>query len=154
MAVFAVMEAGGTLADTTLDLDSQWYNYTTAPSRLAHFFVNEQGGTGQARRCFNCLTVWGRIIFVRTCKWAMSETLAPYQGLGIIDVGQIGGSQLKLSWTPLSNKNYRIEGTTDFVNWLPIADSITNGADPLKVSRTLNIASGPQAAFLRVAALP
>ena len=115
--------------------------------------MNEDGNGG-ARRVFNALTAIGRVIFIRSVKWALGEPLTPYQGLGIIDIGQVGTSQLRLSWAPISNKNYRIEGTTDFVNWAPIADSITNGVDPLKVTRTLDIAQGPSAVFMRVAALP
>ena len=149
--VFAVMEAGGGLANTG-DATSPWSGYTIAPSRLVHYFVNENG-SGNIRRSFNALSALGRVIFVRTCKWAMGETLAPFQGLGIIDVGQVSPSNIKLSWSKLSDKNYRIDGTTDFVNWVPIVDSITNPAGSI-VSRTLNIASAPQAVYMRVAALP
>jgi hypothetical protein len=149
--VFAVMEAGAQLAENTDDL-SQWSGLTTAPARLVHFFVNE-GGSGNSRRAFNALTVWGRIIFVRTCKWAMGETLQPYQGLGIIDVSQVGLSRIKLAWQGSIDKNYSIDGTTDFVNWQPVVDSIVGGVSGT-VSRTLEISGGPQAAYLRVAAVP
>jgi len=147
------MDIGGVLGDTTQDPDSPWYNYTTSPVRMVHFFVNEQGSSN-ARRCFNALSAWGRLLFVRACKWAMSENLAPHQGLGIIDIGLVSPNVIKLGWTGSIHNNYRIDGTTDFVNWVPIVDSITNNGDMVRVTRSLNIASGPQAAFMRVAALP
>jgi hypothetical protein len=153
--VLAVMERGGELGDTTKDPLSPWYNYTTAPSRLVHMFVNEQGGN-QARRCFNALTVWGRILFVRACQWAMEEDLPPFQGLGIIDVGRVGPATIRLGWTGSKNYNYRIDGTTTLVNpnWIPVVDSITNNGEGVRVARTLNIAAAPQAVFMRVAAYP
>jgi len=151
---FAVMEAGGELADTTSGGDtlSPWYGRTTAPSRLVHFFVNE-GGSGNTRRAFNALTALGRVIFVRTCKWAMGETLQPYQGLSIKEVSQAGPMQIKLAWQGLIDKNFRIDGTTDFVNWQPLVDSIVGGTTNI-VSRTLDISDAPQAVYMRVAALP
>jgi len=97
--------------------------------------------------------VWGRIIFVRTCKWALGETVPAYQGFNIIDVGQVMPGQIKLRWQGSVHNNYRIEGSTDFVNWLPIVDSIPGGIDGI-VSRTLDISRGPAAVFMRVAALP
>ncbi len=152
--VFAVMEAGGELADTTSggDTDGPWYGLTKAPSRVVHFYVNE-GGSGNTRRAFNALTIWGRIIFIRTCKWAMGETLQPYKSFNIIDVGLVSPKQIKLTWQGALDKNYRIDGTTDFANWQPIVDSILGGTNGL-VSRTLDISSAPQAVFMRVAALP
>jgi len=142
-----VLDAGAQLAPDTSDPVSPWTGYTTTPSRLVHFFVNE-GGSGNCRRSFNALTAWGRIIFVRTCKWAMGETLSPYQGFKIIDMGQISPSRIKLTWQDPLKHNYRIDGTVDFKHWLPIVDSITNQ------SRTLDISSGPQTLYMRVAALP
>jgi hypothetical protein len=150
--VFAVMDKGGELADTSGDDLSAYYGLTTAPARLVHFFVNE-GGSGNSRRSFNALTVWGRIIFLRACKWAMGETLEPYQGLGIIDVTQAGAAKIKLAWQGAPDKNYRIDGTTDFVTWVPVVDSIVGGTAGV-VSRTLDIAGGPGAAYLRVQAIP
>ena len=153
--VFAVIERGGGLGNMTQDPLNPWYNYTAAPSRMVHMFVNEQGGS-QARRCFNCLTVWGRILFVRACQWAMEEDLQPYQGLGIIDVGLVSPSTIRLGWTGSIHHNYRIDGTTSLINpnWVPVADSIVNNGDGVRVTRTLNIASAPQATFMRVAVLP
>lgn len=149
--VFAVMDTGGQLGDTSDDA-SPWVGKTTAPSRLVQFFVNE-GGSGNTRRAFNSLTVWGRILFIRTCKWAMGETLEPYSGLGIIDVSQVGVNRIKLAWQGAIDKNYRIDGSTDFVNWQPVVDSVVGGTSGL-VSRTLNIAAGPRAVYMRVASVP
>jgi hypothetical protein len=149
--VFAVIEAGAKLANTADDL-SPWKGMVNAPSRLVHFFVNE-GGSGNTRRAFTALTVWGRTIFLRTCKWAMGETLEPYKGLGIIDVSLVGPARVKLAWQGSIDKNYRIDGSRDFVNWQPVVDSIVGGTSGL-VSRTLDISGGPQAAYLRLASIP
>ena len=138
---FAVADVGGT------DANSQ-----TVLFRRVHLFLNEQG-SGGPRRVFNALTIWGRILFVRACKWAMGETLTPFQGLGVIDVGQVGPSSIKLSWQGSIHSNYRIDGTTDFVNWAPIVDDIPGGTSGT-ITRTLNIAAAPQAVYMRVAALP
>jgi hypothetical protein len=154
-AIFAVMERGGVLADTTQDSLSPWYNYTNAPARMVQFFVNEQG-SHNARRSFNALSVWGRILFVRACQWAMEEDLPPYQGLGIIDIGLVNPTTVRLGWTGSKDYNYRIYGTTSLANpnWVPLVDSIVNQGDGVRVTRTLNIAAAPQAVFMRVAALP
>ncbi len=153
-AIFAVMERGGELGPTTDD-QSPWFGYTKSPARMAQWFVCEQG-SGNARRCFNALSVWGRILFVRACKWAMEEDLPPYQGLGIIDVGLVSPANLRLGWTGSKDYNYRIYGSTSLVNpnWTPVVDSIVNNGEGARVTRTLNIASAPQATFLRVATLP
>jgi formylglycine-generating enzyme required for sulfatase activity len=82
--VFAVIDRGGVLADTTQDPSSPWYRKTTAPARMVHFFVNEQG-SGNSRRCFNALSVWGRLLFLRACQWAMGEPLQAYSGVGIVE---------------------------------------------------------------------
>jgi hypothetical protein len=153
--VFAAMERGGVLGDTTQDAVNPWSNYTVAPSRLVHMFVNENG-SGNSRRSFNALTVWGRILFLRACKWAMEEDLQPYQGLGIIDVGLVSPTTIRLGWTGSIHNNYRIDGTASLINpnWVPVADSIVNNGDGVRVTRTLNMASAPQAVFMRVAVLP
>jgi hypothetical protein len=118
-------------------------------------FVNENG-SGNTRRSFNALTVWGRILFIRACKWAMEENLQPYQGLGIIDVGLISPTTIRLGWTGSIHNNYRIDGTASLINpnWVPVVDSIVNNGDGARVTRTLNMASAPQAVFMRVAVLP
>ncbi len=138
-------------------LQPVWFFFfsTPSPTRIVHFFVCEQG-SHNARRCFNALSVWGRLLFVRCCQWAMWEGPQPYQGLGIIDVGMVSPGNIKLSWTGSSNWNYRIYGATDIVNpnWIPVVDSIVNNGEGNPVTRTLNIASAPQTAFLRVGTLP
>jgi hypothetical protein len=154
-AIFAVMERGGRLADTTQDSLSPWFNYTTAPARLVHFFVNEQG-SHRSRRNFNALSVWGRTLFVRACQWAMEEDLQPYQSLGIIDVSMVGPSTIQLGWTGSKNYNYRIYGASSLAtpNWVPIVDSIVNKGEGARITRKLNIAGATQTAFLRVAPMP
>ena len=152
--IFAVIERGGELGPTTDD-QSPWFGYTAAPARQVQFWVCEQG-SGNARRCFNASSVWGRILFVRACQWAMEENLQPYQGMGIIDVGLVSPSTIRVGWTGSKNYNYRIYGTTSLANpnWAPVVDSIVNNGDGVRVTRTLNIASAPQPTFLRVATLP
>lgn len=155
--VFAVIDAGGGLADTSTDAASPWFNYTTAPARMVHFFVNEDG-SGGIRRAFNALTDIGRVIFVRTCKWAMGETLAPYQPLGLIRVSQLNSSQIQLEWSGAADRNYKILGTGNLLDlgnparWQTVAQDIpgTNGSVLVK----LDISAGPQYAFLRVKPVP
>jgi hypothetical protein len=160
--VFAAMEAGGAFApcDMMQDFYSPWYNYSVAPSRIVQLWNNE-GGSGNSRRGFNCLTDLGRVIFIRTCKWAMGETLTPYVPLGIIKVSSVGSSQVQLSWTGDAKKNYKVFGTAtsvaaaDFsnpINWQIVAQDIpgTNGDTSVR----LNVASAPQVAYLRVMPVP
>jgi hypothetical protein len=145
-AVFAVNPAGAEL-----------YNGNTNHNNFVHLFVNEHG-SGDARRAFNCLTDIGRVIFVRTCKWAMGEALTPYQPLGLIRVSKVGNQQIRLSWDGIAAKNYKILGTRnlfgppDFSNWQTVVQDIpgSNGT----VSATLDISGGPQYAFLRVMPVP
>jgi hypothetical protein len=153
-SIFAVMDAGGTLGPTD-DSASPWYGLSNAPARMVHFFVCEQGG-GNSRRCFNALSVWGRIMFVRACQWAMGETLKPYQGMGVIDVGLVSPATIRVGWTGSKNYNYRIYGATSIINpnWVPVVDSIVNNGDGVRVTRTLNIASVAQPTYLRVGTLP
>src|SRR5256885_13398410 len=102
-ACLAVVDVGGILS-----------NGQPSGARLVHMFMNEDGNGG-ARRVFNALTAIGRVTFIRSVKWALGEPVTPYQGLGIIDIGQAGTSRLRLSLSPISNKNYRIKCTTDFL---------------------------------------
>ena len=153
-AVFAVMDVGGTLADTSGNPSGPWFGRTTAPSRLVHLFINERG-SGESRRAFNNLTDIGRVIFIRTCKWAMGEALTPYQALGLIRVAQIGTNQIELSWDGTATKNYKILGTRDLfgpADWQTVAEDIlgSNGT----VSARFDISGGPQYAYLRVTPVP
>ena len=155
--VFAVIDVGGGLADTTQDSSSPWFNYTTAPVRMVHFFVNEDG-SGGIRRAFNALTDIGRVIFVRTCKWAMGETLEPYQPLGLIRVSQVGTQQIQLSWDGTATKNYKVIGTRNllgtgnFSNWQTVAEDIPGSNGPVVIK--LDVSAAPQYAYLRVLPVP
>jgi hypothetical protein len=154
---FAVLEAGAALASPVDDSGHPWFGRTTAPSRLVQLFVNE-GGNGNARRGFNCLSDIGKVIFIRTCKWAMGETLAPYQPLGLIRVSQVSAQRIKLAWDGSAAKNYKILGTRDlagppdFSNWQTVAEDIAgiNG----EVSATFDVSNAQQYAFLRVVPVP
>ena len=158
--VFAVMDAGGALASTVVDAGHPWLGRTTAPSRLVHFFVNE-GGNGNSRRAFNCLSDIGKVIFLRTCKWAMGEALTPYVPLGLIKTTMVTPSKIQLEWTGSVAKNYKVIGTanlfgpSDFSNWQTIVEDIP-GVDPGvgTTSVKLDISNGPQYAFLRVVTVP
>lgn len=153
-AVFAVTTNGGPIAPIG-DGRHPWFGRTTAPSHLVHFFCNERG-SGDSRRAFNNLTDIGKVIFIRTCKWAMGETLPPYQGLGLIRVSKLNGSQIQLEWTGTATKNYKILGTTDLFSkpwyWQTVAEDI-KGLDGT-VTAKLDFSAAPQYAFLRVTPVP
>ena len=76
---------------------------------MVHFFVNEQG-SGNSRRCFNALSVWGRMIFLRACQWAMNEPLQPYSGVGIVEAVPITGQRftnsIGMSFVRISTGTY------------------------------------------------
>ena len=143
---FAVMDTGGELMDGT-----------TAGNRLVHLWFGEQS-SNNARRTFNALSDVGKVIFIRAAKWAMGETLAPYEPLGLVQVVQVNPAQIELSWNGTASKNYKIVGTRNLVgaadlsNWQTVAQDI-RGANGI-VSAKLDIAAGPQHAFLRVVPVP
>ena len=144
--VFAVTPAGGELS-----------NGNTNHANYVHLFVNEHG-SGDSRRAFNALTDIGRVIFIRTCKWAMGETLAPYQPLGLIRVSLIAPQQIQLEWDGTATKNYKVLGIHDLsnassiANWQTVAQDIpgTNGT----VTAKFDISGAVQYAFLRVVPVP
>lgn len=148
-SVFAVNDVGGQLA-----FNANLGYAATNDARLVHIFCNEDG-SGGSRRVFDALTDIGKVIFVRAIKWAIGENLQPYQGLGLIDISLAAPNQVKLSWQASALKNYKIQATTnlfganDPFNWQTVSQDIpgTNGV----ITRRLNIANGPQYAFLRVA---
>jgi hypothetical protein len=139
-ACFAVAEVGGTLANGVVN-----------SNRLVHLFLNENG-SGGSRRVFNALTVWGRILFLRAAQWALGEELQPYQSFRIIDVSSVEPQRVKLTWQGSERNHYRILGSTDMTNWVPVIDDIPGGTG--EISRTLDVSSGPQALFMTIAALP
>lgn len=155
--VFAVMDAGALLASSVDDTGHPWFGRTTAPSRLVQLFVNE-GGNGNSRRGFNCLSDIGKVIFIRTCKWAMGETLTPYVPLGVIQTSMVSPNKVKLEWAGLATKNYKVLGTAnlltaaDISNWQTVVEDIpgTNGSTSVK----LDISNGPQYAYFRVMPVP
>lgn len=125
--------------------------------RRVHLFLNEQG-SGGPRRVFLALTDLGRVLVVRAAQWAMGETLEPYQPLGVTDVTVVGPGKISVSWPGSESKNYKIVGTSnlfgpgDFTNWQTIVEDIPGASGT--ITRTLDIAAGPQAAYLRVASIP
>ena len=153
-AVFAVTTNGGAIAPIG-DARHPWFGRTTAPSHLVHFFCNERG-SGDSRRAFNNLTDIAKVIFIRTCKWAMGEALPPYQGIGLIQVSKLSGSQIQLEWAGTATKNYKILGTTDLFSkpwyWQTVAEDI-KGLDGT-VTAKLDISGGTQYAYLRVTPVP
>lgn len=160
-ACFAVADVGAQLADyTTGDPSHPWsiaFGDNKAHQRLVHWFINDQG-SGGSRRCFNSLTDIGKVIFIRTVKWALGEPLTPYQGLGLIRISKLNGQQIQLEWEGTASKNYKVLGTQnllgppDFSNWQTVAQDIpgSNGT----VSVKFDISSAAQIAFLRVAPMP
>ena len=160
-ACFATADVGAQLADyTTGEPDHPWsvaFGDNKAHQRLVHWIINDQG-SGGSRRCFNSLTDIGRVIFIRTVKWALGEPLTPYQPLGLIRVSKVGEQRIRLEWNGLATKNYKILGTRnlfgppDFSNWQTVAQDIpgTNGT----VSATFDVSGAVQYAFLRVMPVP
>jgi hypothetical protein len=152
MACFAVCDAGGILA-----FNVNLGYAATNDARLVHFFVNDTG-SNNPRRIFNSLTDLGRVLFIRAAKWAMGETLTPYQPLGLIQTTLISPNKIKLEWTGQATKNYKIIGTqnllgpSNFSNWQTVVQDIpgTNGSTSAK----LDISGGPQYAYLRVMPMP
>lgn len=157
-ACFATADIGAQLADyTNTDVDHPWsiaFGDNKAHQRLVHWFINEQG-SGGSRRCFNSLTDIGRVIFIRTVKWALGETLTPYVPVRI-NVSQLSPTSLQLSWNASADKNYKILASanlsTSLRDWDTLKQDIpgVNGT----IQKTLDISAGPQVAFLRVASVP
>jgi hypothetical protein len=160
-ACFAAADIGAQLADyTTTDPAHPWstfYGDNKAHQRLVHWFINDQG-SGGSRRCFNALTDLGRVIFIRTVKWALGEPLTPYEPLGLVRVAQLGPGLIQLSWEGRADKYYKVLGTQnlagpfDFTNWQTVDQDIhgTNGT----ISVTYNISNAKEYAFLRVTQVP
>lgn len=151
-AVFAVADVGGILA-----FNANLGYAATNDARLVHIFANDTG-SNNPRRIFNSLTDLGRVLFVRAAKWAMGETLTPYQPLGLIQTTMVSPSKIQLAWTGSATKNYKVLGTgnllgaSDHSNWQTLVQDIP-GADGT-VSVKLDISAGPQYAFLRVMPVP
>jgi hypothetical protein len=149
-AVFAVNPAGGEL------YSGSGTGITNHPNYV-HFFVNEHG-SGDARRAFNALTDIGRVIFIRTCMWAMGESLTPYRPLGLIRVSLVQPQQLQLSWEGDHTKNYKVLGTqnllgpANFSNWQTLAQDIPGSDGTISVKFDLSGAS--HYAFLQVVPVP
>jgi hypothetical protein len=145
-SVFGVLDIGGKVA---IAGDPQ----ETTPVRLVHWIVNEDG-SGGSRRMFNALTETGRLIFIRTVKWALGETLTPVTEIKIKDITTSSVGQLNIKWDASALKNYKILATTDLEskNWQTIVEDI-KGVDGT-ITRTLDITAGPMATFLRVRAVP
>ena len=156
-ACFATADVGAQLASTSNDPDHPWqiaFADNKAHQRLVHWLVNDQG-SGGSRRCFDSLTDIGRVIFIRTAKWAMGEGLAPYEPLNI-NVSALSNTSLKIQWTASVDKNYKIlasaDITTPLFNWKTLAQDIPGVSGTIQ--KTLTIAAAPQAAYLRVVAVP
>jgi len=153
-AIFAVADPGKLLA-----VNPNLGYAETNKIRMVHYYVSEGGGNSY-RRVFNSLSDLGRVIFVRAAKWAMGETLAPYQRLGIIKVSQVSPTQIKLVWTGTAKKNYKVLGTANilgpdnYLNWQTVAQDIpgVDGIDATTVK--LDISGGAQYAYLRVMPVP
>ena len=145
-SVFGVIEVGGKLATAT---DPQ----ETTPVRLVHWIVHA-AGSGGTRRMFNALTDAGRLIFIRTVKWALGEQLQPAPSIKIKDITTTAAGATNIRWDGLATKNYKILATTDVTgaSWQTVAEDI-HGVDGV-INRTLDIKAGPQAAFLKIAAVP
>jgi len=162
-ACFATADIGAQLADyTTTDPEHPWsivFGDNKAHQRLVHWFINDQG-SGGSRRCFYALTDIGRVIFIRTVKWALGETLAPYEPLGPVQFSKLNATQIELAWTGTSTKNYKILGTRnlfgppDFSNWQTVAQDIHGVDGSYATKAKLDMSAVPQYVFLRVMPTP
>lgn len=143
-AVFAVNDIGGRLGDPEATINTV---------RLVHWIVNEDG-SGGSRRAFNALTDTGRLIFVRTVKWALGETLAPVPEIRIKDVTTPAAGRLQIQWDASALKNYKILASTDVESrhWQTIVQDI-RGVDGT-ITRMLDISAGPVATYLALKAAP
>jgi hypothetical protein len=148
-AIFAVADP-----DKLLAVNPELGYAQTNKIRMVHYYVSEGGGNSY-RRVFNSLSDMGRLIFVRAAKWAMGETLQPYQSLNIKKVSALGGGQLRLEWDGSALKNYKILGSADLFapakSWQTVAQDIPGAAT---VTTTLDVSAAPQYAFLRVMPTP
>lgn len=79
-ACFSVADIGGLMADSS---------YTS--NRLVHIPWQEGADPDPVNRSWQSTTTLAKVIFLRAAKWAMGETLTPYQSLGIVDAGPGGG---------------------------------------------------------------
>ncbi len=135
----AVMDVGGQKADGT-----------TTDVRLVHMFMNENG-SGGSRRVFLALTDLGRILFLRSAKWAMGEAVPPYQSFKIIDVTP-SAQRVTLRWEGSSQSNYRLVASDNLMDWSTVVEDIP-GEEGI-VTRVFDISAAPQTLFLRIASLP
>ena len=107
----AVVETGGALA-----------NESAASARLVHFFANENGPG--SRRVFLALTDIAQTIFVRAVRWAMGETLPPYEAIEITGIAAAGDRNLDLKWEAAASHNYRIQASIDLFDWQTVIEDI------------------------------
>jgi hypothetical protein len=128
-------------------------NGETAQARFIHWIVNEDG-SGGSRRMFNALTDTGKLIFVRTVKWAIGETLAPVQSLKIKDITTSAAGRVTIRWDGTALKNYNILAASEVTatSWETIVQDI-HGVEGVN-TRSLDITAGPTAAYMRLRAIP
>jgi len=155
-ACFAVADVGAQLASTSNDPDHPWqiaFGDNKAHQRLVHWIVNDQG-SGGARRCFNSLTEVGRLIFIRTVKWATGETLAPVQTFKVLDVTPVAKGVVQIRWEGSASKRYQLLANDDLAtsNWRTVVDDIP-GVDGV-VNRHFDVSAAPQTLFMRIKATP
>ena len=156
-AVFATADIGAQLANyTTGDPGHQWsiaFGDNKAHQRLVHWMVNDQG-SGGSRRCFNSLTEVGRLIFIRTVKWALGEPLAPVQTFKVLDVTPVGKGVIQIRWEGSASKRYQLVANDDLntSNWRTVVEDIP-GVDGI-VNRHFDVSAAPDTLFMRIQATP
>ncbi|MEO6034854.1 MAG: hypothetical protein ABIQ35_06340 [Verrucomicrobiota bacterium] len=155
-ACFAVADIGAQLANGSADPDHPWqiaFGDNKAHQRLVHWMVNDQG-SGGARRCFTSMTEVGRLIFIRTVKWAIGEPLAPAETFKVIDVTPVGRGTVQIRWQGSALKHYQLLANADLntTDWKTVVEDIP-GTDGI-VSRTFDFSAAPQTLFMRIKATP
>lgn len=143
-AVFAVNDIGGRLGDVPASINAV---------RLVHWIVNEDG-SGGSRRVFNALTDTGKLIFVRTVKWALGEELAPVSPIRIREVALTEPGRMQIKWDASASKHYKILASADVEGrrWQTVIEGI-HGVDGT-LTRNLDISAGPVATYMMVRAVP
>lgn len=151
--VLGVLDSAPTKAVFGVNDKGKLANGETAQARFIHWIVNEDG-SGGSRRMFNALTETGKLIFVRTVKWAIGETLAPVQTLKIKDVTTAAAGRVTIRWDGTALKNYNILAAADVTatRWETVVQDI-HGVDGIN-TRTLDITAGPSAAYMLLRAIP
>ena len=96
------------------------------------------------------MTEVGKLIFIRTAKWAMGETLAPVQTFKVLDVTPVSKGVVQIRWEGSAAQRYQLLANTDITtsDWKTVVDDIP-GRDGV-VSRHFDVSAAPQTLIMRI----